>query len=443
MGLNMETRKEFDKEHIMRWLNPLVSWDSLCENFEWDEEMLEKYQDRVNWTNIAKNKRIKWDARMIEKFKKRIDWNAFSWQGPKEVYTAEHLEKFKDYWNWYLLSDNRDFELSKELVDAFADYWDWDCLIDWNRLPEGYSFELRRKDKEFIYKARGIDVKCVADLEKAKDWYDVCRWDASFLEKYKEYIDWHKISCNPNIYWTVGMIGQFKDYIDWDAFSGVKDNPYSPHLYTQENLEKYKDYWNWTILSWNGYLEWSMDLLNRFADCWDWGKIVDNWGVEYNCLSEWKEEHDVEVFTEEVLVAFIEEFVQRYQKHIPEEVFETSLMGEMLRRKGDWEFVCTEPYLEKYAHQIRKEVWRDLSSDSYFKAWSYDLLDRYAGIWHWGDIINNEGVAPLFSVDFAVRYQRYIPWYRLDGSLLGEKVREELCGAKGKDLVDLLLANGK
>lgn len=425
----METTGKFDKEHIMRWLNPLVSWDSLCENFEWDEEILEKCQNRVNWTNIARNRRVKWNAQMIDKFKERIDWNTFSWEGPVEVYTAEHLEKFKEYWNWYLLSRNRNFELSKELLDASADYWDWDYLLKWGRYPGGYPFkyQLARKSKKLFYTLGMLDIKCIADLEKAKDLYDVCMWDIPFLEKYKEYIDWHKISCNPNMDWTSGMIRQFKDYIDWDAFSSQK----TYRLYTVKKLEKYKDYWNWTLLSGNGYLEWNEGLLKRFADWWDWSKIVDNWGVVFrlgiqaNCFYTFD---------------FVEKFVARYQKYIPEETLKVSLMGEILRREGDWAFIFTKPYLEKYEHQMTPSFFDILTLENKVE-WDYDLLDRHVDDWNWQRLINNDGMAPLFSVDFVVRYQEYIPWDKLEGSFLRKKVVEELCEAKGKNMVDLLLTN--
>lgn len=67
-----------------------------------------------------------------------------------------------------------------------------------------------------------------------------------------------------------------------------------------------------------------------------------------------------------------------------------------------------------------------------------ELLDKYMDYWDWYDLINNEGVAHLFSIDFVIRYQRYIPWDELNGSLLAEKVRKEFCGGEGRNIVDCL-----
>ena len=504
----MDERKKFDKACVMRWLKPLLSWDSVCEHFEWDERLLEKYQEQVNWTsiaknrhirwnasmiekykeridwnafswqgpeevfvkveyfldhrnwhfewdegllekyqeqvnwtNVAKNKHIKWDASMIEKFKERIDWNAFSWHGAKKVYTAEHLEKFKDYWNWYLLSKNDDFMPSKELLETFADYWDWDMLYLKDKLPNSsyYTKVSHSRKRDYYRKMIGpVEVEHVDDWEEITGLYDVYSWKASFLEEHKERIDWGKISRNPNIKWKPEMIEQFKDYIDWDAFSGVKEHlniKYNPDVsrYTSGNLERYKNYWNWTILSENGDLQWTKCLLDDFVSCWDWSRIVNNWGVIYHYQTE--EDDDFRIDTEG--------FIERYWEYIPKEAFQTSLLKEISDRKGDWSFVLTEPYLEKYANQMDQLFLFGLSYDSSFEGWSYYLLDKLADKWGvgWSYLINNQRLAHLFSVDFVVRYQRYIPWDELEGSLLGEKVREELCGAKGKDLIDLLLTN--
>lgn len=506
----MEGKKEFDKEHITRWLKPLLSLDSLCEHFRWNEELLEKYQNQVNWTNIVRNKHIKWNALMIEKFKERIDWNAFSWQGPeevfvnieyfakpnyenwhfewneellekyqdqvnwtniaqnrhikwnalmiekfknrinwnafsqhgaKEVYTAEHLEKFKEYWNWYLLSRNDDFRPSKKLLESFADYWTWDWLYLGDKLPDSsYYTKVSYPVKKKYYRRMigHATIKSVDELERIKDLYDVYSWKASFLEEYKNYIDWGKISRNPNINWTPKMIEQFKDYIDWNAFSGVKEHlniKYSPDRsrYTFENLKKYKNYWNWAVLSENGELNWGKCLLDDFVDCWDWSKIINNWGAIYH--SQGEKDNDFRIDTEE--------FIKQYHKYIPEEVFQTSLLKEISDRKGDWSFVLTEPYLEKYANQVNCLFLFGLSYDQSFEGWDYYFLDKFIYDWGWGYLINNQKLSHLFSVDFVVRYQRYIPWDELEGSLLGEKVREELLGVQGKDMIDLLFTSKK
>ena len=65
-------------------------------------------------------------------------------------------------------------------------------------------------------------------------------WNEQLLEKYKDKVVWKEISNNRNILWTVSMIEKFKNKVDWEELSG-SDNK---HLFTAENLGRYKNYWN-------------------------------------------------------------------------------------------------------------------------------------------------------------------------------------------------------
>ncbi len=49
------------------------AWNELSENFQWTESLLEKYQDKVDWSKISENSRIFWTIPMIQKFKNK--WN--------------------------------------------------------------------------------------------------------------------------------------------------------------------------------------------------------------------------------------------------------------------------------------------------------------------------------------------------------------------------------
>ena len=67
---------------------------------------------------------------MLDKFRDELDWDALSRSGHLSILTAELFERFKNYWNWNLLSGNTDIEMTCELSDRFIDRWDWWELID-------------------------------------------------------------------------------------------------------------------------------------------------------------------------------------------------------------------------------------------------------------------------------------------------------------------------
>lgn len=102
-----------------------AAWKELSSEFAWNEQLLEKYKDKVVWKEISDNGNILWTVSMIEKFKSKVDWEELSGSDNEHLFTVENLERYKDYWNWSKLSGNSSVELTPVLLEQFADYWDW------------------------------------------------------------------------------------------------------------------------------------------------------------------------------------------------------------------------------------------------------------------------------------------------------------------------------
>ena len=107
-----------------------AAWKELSGDFAWNEQLLEKYKDKVEWKTVSGNRPILRTVSMLEKFKNRIDWEELSGSNNEHLFTAENLEKYKNYWNWRELSRNSDLILTSELLEQFADCWDWNEIID-------------------------------------------------------------------------------------------------------------------------------------------------------------------------------------------------------------------------------------------------------------------------------------------------------------------------
>ncbi len=75
------------------------AWQKLSVEFPWSEQLLEKYQDKVDWKAVSVNDNMVWTASMLEKFKHFIDWDQLSRCTHQCILTAEMLERFKEYWN--------------------------------------------------------------------------------------------------------------------------------------------------------------------------------------------------------------------------------------------------------------------------------------------------------------------------------------------------------
>ena len=76
-----------------------AAWKELSSEFAWNEQLLEKYKDKVVWKEISDNSNILWTVSMIEKFKNKVDWEELSCSDNEHLFTAENLDRYKDYWN--------------------------------------------------------------------------------------------------------------------------------------------------------------------------------------------------------------------------------------------------------------------------------------------------------------------------------------------------------
>ena len=128
------TTKKLTNEFMEKALND-SALKKLSYDFAWSEQMLEKCKNIVDWKEISRNSKIVWTPAMLDKFKRLIDWKELSDTSCETILTEDCLERFKDYWNWSILSGNSSIELDHQLIDKFIDQWDWSELI--NRCYDG------------------------------------------------------------------------------------------------------------------------------------------------------------------------------------------------------------------------------------------------------------------------------------------------------------------
>lgn len=104
-------------------------WKELSSEVAWTEELLEKYQDKVDWNEVSENHHIMWTVPMLHKFEKKVNWSKLSHELNEDQLTSAIVDAFKDKWDWHELSGNWDLELTYELIDKYIDRWDWKELI--------------------------------------------------------------------------------------------------------------------------------------------------------------------------------------------------------------------------------------------------------------------------------------------------------------------------
>ena len=119
-------------------------WKKVSEEETLSMEMLEQYEDKLDWTAISGNNNILWTIDGVAKFAYKIDWDVFSERCPDAFICETTLRKFDNRWNWKQLS-NRDalFNSNRDLLEKFADKIDWAELITNWRIENAIDLFIR------------------------------------------------------------------------------------------------------------------------------------------------------------------------------------------------------------------------------------------------------------------------------------------------------------
>ena len=101
---------------------------------------------------------------------------------------------------------------------------------------------------------------------------------------------------------------EIKENLDWDAISHcVIDDSITDNM-----IEAFKDKLNWSELSSSRYI--TSELLDKYADKWDWEVIINNWNQNYY--------HSGNLWSKSTAV----EFYERYKEYIPGEKLQDSML---------------------------------------------------------------------------------------------------------------------
>lgn len=95
-------------------------------------------------------------------------------------------------------------------------------------------------------------------------------WNEEQLERYKNNVDWSLVSENENVAWSLSLLERFKDRLNWKELS-KNDNS---HLFRPEIIRAFADRWDWTELSEKP--GWTLSLVEEFKDRIDWGALTEN-----------------------------------------------------------------------------------------------------------------------------------------------------------------------
>lgn len=127
----------FNEDFFMQSAVDKEAWQKLSREFNWSETLLGKYEDKIDWKELSKNRNMLWTVPILHKYEKRFDWNELTDNLDGEFLTESTIEAFKEKWNWRSLSMG--YCLTDEILQKYAD------KLDWREITSQYNYNIIKK----------------------------------------------------------------------------------------------------------------------------------------------------------------------------------------------------------------------------------------------------------------------------------------------------------
>ncbi|TQO38693.1 hypothetical protein GQ41_3353 [Arenibacter algicola] len=139
-----------------------------------------------------------------------------------------------------------------------------------------YKNILNFKESYLVYNRNVIwDLKTIDNTKDKIDWSGFYKFkgielNLSFFKKYEDYIKFQNTQLNKNIDWSNQLLDRYADRWEWEwlMMRAIVASP--------RNIAKYKDRYDWDKLSSNRHLKLTEDLLDTYLENWNWIKLSSN-----------------------------------------------------------------------------------------------------------------------------------------------------------------------
>lgn len=138
------------------------------------------------------------------------------------------------------------------------------------------------------------------DILEEEAWFRISTKNISLsmLEKYADKFNWHVISWNSSIDWTIDALQKFADKLDWKEFS--RHCP--PHCVSDSFLQQFCDRWNWVELSQHNIF--NNRVVNDIKKGW-------RWTIHRHCISKNSVDNDIDKSLLEKFLDLLEKFADK------------------------------------------------------------------------------------------------------------------------------------
>ncbi len=277
------------------------------------------------------------------------------------------------------------------------------------------------------------------------------------LRKYKNDLDWNKISSNENIHWNKNIINEFKDEFNWKSLTTNKsafvdrslldifddkidwfgeDSYFGGSIalnegiyWDIETIDKYADKINFDKLSESTTVNWSEQVIDKYLDKWSLKELAHNksipWSMEL--FEKYLDTSYLSYFgvqTNESLITF--EFVEKYNQYMDWHYISHNptlpwVEKDLLNYWGDkivWTGIACNKFLfknDKNFYQknyekckpIENKVWHFFSGNEAFP-WSKKMIEIHKYDLDWNNLCSNEGI--IWDSNLIDYFFIYVKW---------------------------------
>jgi len=217
------------------------------------EEILSEHIDKDwDWGALSTNNGVTISFNFIKQHKnKQWDWGALSSRNDIVFDNRTLIKLSNENWDWEEISKRTDIGYSDDLIDVLKDK-----PLNWGIISQNQSFTPNSKTLSLL-KAEELDWSAISKNENISE---EIFWD------YRESLNWEYLTKNKQFDISdIELLSKYRDFVDWKFVSEKFD------VSSIGNLNRFKDKLHWTIV--NQKLSISVELLEPFADVLDWSKV--------------------------------------------------------------------------------------------------------------------------------------------------------------------------
>lgn len=274
---------------LLRKHGDLLRWDliSFNERMNWSLDMMLEFKDKLDfglgdqeqetkWINL--NRAIPWNCELLEAFEDKLQWRELS-VNQRICSNADIRSKFYHKLLPYLEDDHgEDYQEDEDYHDDMDDIEEMEWLITSIEEMSNYA-ELEYHRIEEI------------DFEAAIDWDQLSQniylpWTQEFIAKYSDKWNWYQLSVNESLPWSESLIAAFEDNWVWGGLGDCNEQGERPLVWgltandsihwTPAMLERFEHNHDWFHLSYMENVEWSIEIVLEYGAKFQYEQFLFN-----------------------------------------------------------------------------------------------------------------------------------------------------------------------